>query len=166
MAATRERFWSRSCSRQDVAAQGLNWEGGHAVGKDVEPNLGEILDRNLNDQVPVAIRSGFNPDERALVAFPHRTGGIFATNQRVIVERLQRPPFVFAYGQLTGAIAHLGLFYRYLILTGPGLPDEVGVTKLLKSSNAAMVEVYQKGDARRAAAEMSLLIASANGRLS
>jgi hypothetical protein len=126
-----------------------------------EPSLGEILSRNLNDQVPVALRATFGLDERALVIFPHRMGSIVATNQRVLLERPRRPTVVYRYGQLTAAVAHLGLFYRYLVLTGPGLPEEVGVGKVVVSQNATMVEAFQKGDARRAAAEISLLIASA-----
>jgi hypothetical protein len=124
--------------------------------------LEEILARNLNDQVPVGLRATFGLDERALVVFPHRMGAIVATNQRVLLERPRRPTVVFAYGQLTGAVAHLGLFYRYIVLTGPGLPEQVGVSKVLMSQNATMVELFQRGDARRAGAEISLLVASAN----
>ncbi len=126
------------------------------------PSLEEILSRNLNDQVPVGLRGTFGLDERALVVFPHRMGAIVATNERVLLERPRRPTVVFAYGQLTGAVAHLGLFYRYIVLTGPGLPEKVGVSKVLMSRNATMVELFQKGDARRAAAEISLLLATAN----
>lgn len=127
-------------------------------------SLEEILSRNLNDLVPVELRATFGLDERALVVFPHRMGTIVATNQRVLLERPRRPTVVFGYGQLTGAVAHLGLFYRYIILTGPGLPEKVGISKLLMSQNATMVELFQRGDARRAAAEISLLSASANQR--
>ena len=130
-------------------------------GASPDPSLEEILSRNLNAQVPVGLRAMFALDERALVVFAHRLGAIVATNQRVLVERFRRPTGVYTYGQLTGAVANLG-FNRYLALTGPGLPEKIGVSKVILSDNATMVDVFQQGDARRAAAEISLLVASAN----
>jgi len=124
-------------------------------------SLEEILSRNLNDKVPAGLRAMLGPDERALVVFSHAVGAIVATDLRVLLERTHRPTIVYAYGQLTGAVAHTGLS-RYLLLTGPGLPEKVGFAESWKSVNATMVNAYQVGDARKAAAEISLLILSAN----
>ena len=131
-----------------------------------DQNLGEILTRNLNADVPVALRAMFQPDERALVVFDSTFGAIVATDRRVLLERLGRPTIVYRFSDLTGAVAHVGLASRYLALMGTGLPEKIGFGRAGTSSSATLVQAWQVGEARHAAADMSLLIVAANqGRI-
>jgi hypothetical protein len=127
-----------------------------------DQNLTEILARNLNAEVPVALRAMFAPDERALVVFPSTFGAIVATDRRVLLERPRRPTIVYRLSDLTGVVAHVGLASRYLALMGTGLPEKIGFGRAGTSSSATLVQAWQVGAARLAAAEMSRLIAAAN----
>ncbi len=128
----------------------------------VDQVLEQILARNLNADVPVGLRAMFQPDERALVVFPSKFGAIVATDRRVLLERVRRPTIVYGFRELTGAVAHVGLMSRYLALMGPGLPDKIGFARAGTSRSATMVQAWEVGEARRAAAEISRLISAAN----
>src|ERR1035437_7973530 len=135
------------------------------VGAD-DQNLGEILARNLNADVPVALRAMFQPYERALVVFDSAFGAIVATDRRVLRERPRRPTIVRRFSDLTGAVAHVGLASRYPALMGMGLPEKIGFARAGTSSSATLVQACQVGEARRAATEMRLLIVAAHqGRI-
>jgi hypothetical protein len=128
----------------------------------VGQELGEILARNLNAQVPASLQAMLEQDERALVVFPSPFGAIVATDRRVLVGRLNQPAVVLGFSQLTGAAVHLGLFSRYLMLTGPEFPEKVGFGKAATVPNATLVQVWQRGEAKRAAAEITRLVVAAN----
>jgi hypothetical protein len=127
-----------------------------------DQSLAAILSRNLNADVPVALRAMFQLNERALVVFPSTFGAIVATDRRVLLERPRRPTVVYGFSDLTGAVAHVGLFSRHLALMGPGLPEKIGFARSGTSSNATLVQAWQVGEARRAAGEISRLIEAAN----
>jgi hypothetical protein len=133
-----------------------------------DQSLAAILSRNLNADVPVTLRAMFQMNERALVVFPSKFGAIVATDRRVIRERPNEEPAVYAFSQLTGAVAHVGVLSpflsRYLALVGPGLPKDLSFAKAALSDNATMVEASHVGDARRAASEISRMVSAANGR--
>jgi hypothetical protein len=146
--------------QEDIEVVDMGGTGG------ADQNLGEILGRNLNAGVPVALRAMFQPDERALVVFDSTFGAIVATDRRVLLERPRRPTVVYRFSDLTGAVAHVGLVSRYLALMGTGLPEKIGFGRAGTSSSATLVQAWQVGEARRAAADMSLLIVAANqGRI-
>jgi hypothetical protein len=124
--------------------------------------LRQVLARNLNADVPVGLRVMFQPDERALVVFPSKFGAIVATDRRVLLERVRCPTIVYSFRELTGAVAHVGLMSRYLALMGPGLPNKIGFARAVTSNSATLVQAWEVGEARRAAAEISRLISAAN----
>jgi hypothetical protein len=128
----------------------------------VDKQLAAILARDPRSDVPAGLLAMFRFDERALVVFRGVSGAVVATNKRVLVERLTRPTGVFELHELTGAIAQIGVFLRYLVITGPGLPTEIGRPRVGMPSNATLIRVWQVREARRAAADITRIVAMAN----
>jgi hypothetical protein len=135
---------------------------GRGASPAADGSLAAILSRNLNAKVPKSLRAMLQPDERALVVLPSRFGAIVATDRRVLLERISSPNVEYDYKQLTGAVARIGVFSRTVVLIGPGLPEKVGFGLSGTSSNSTIIQLWQVGRARRAAAEISELVAAAN----
>ena len=128
-----------------------------------DPDLAEILGRDLRRRVPEALVSMLEPGERALVVVDGVPGAIVATDRRVLVERWLHPTVAFRYDELTGAIAHVGIFSkRYVALTGPGLQSSFGFGMQGRSNNATVVQIWRMGQAKSAATDITKIVNAIN----
>ncbi len=108
------------------------------------------------------------PGERALVIIPGAPGAIVATDRRVIVERTATPlkPEIFAYQDLTGAVARLEFLSRRVVaLDGPGLRNDLGTFAVGRSRNGTVISPFRLERTRVSVADLNTLISAMNAEV-